>query len=33
VFSVLSDEWPQVREGLLARLERHGAGPVVAAID
>jgi RimJ/RimL family protein N-acetyltransferase len=32
VFSVLAEEWPQVREGLLARLDQHGPGPVVATI-
>ena len=33
VFSVLADEWPRVRAGLLARLEQHGPQPVVAAIE
>ena len=32
VFSVLVDEWPEVRAGLLARLEAFGPQPVVAAI-
>ncbi len=32
VFSVLVEEWPTVRDGLLARLEAHGPDPVVAAI-
>ena len=32
VFSVLVEEWPRVREGLLARLEEHGPEPVVAAV-
>ena len=31
MFSVLVDEWPRVREGLLARLEEHGPEPVVDA--
>ena len=33
VFSVLIDEWPRVREGLLARLGERGPEPVVAAIE
>ena len=33
VFSVLVEEWPRVREGLLARLEEHGPEPVVAAVE
>jgi RimJ/RimL family protein N-acetyltransferase len=28
IFSILSDEWPAVREGLLARLEKRGGRPV-----
>ena len=32
VFSVLEEEWPTVRDGLLARLEEHGPEPVVAAV-
>ena len=28
VYSVLVDEWPRVRDGLLARLERYGGRPV-----
>lgn len=33
VFSVLADEWPAVRDGLLARLEEYGEGPVVARLE
>ncbi len=32
VFSVLIDEWPAVRDGLLARLEAYGPEPVVARV-
>lgn len=30
IYSVLVDEWPAVRDGLLSRLEGYGAEPVVA---
>jgi RimJ/RimL family protein N-acetyltransferase len=33
VFSVLIDEWPRVRDGLLARLDEHGSAPVMARLD
>jgi RimJ/RimL family protein N-acetyltransferase len=33
VFSILRDEWPDVRQGLLARLERQGGRPVELADD
>jgi hypothetical protein len=33
VFSILRDEWPDVRQGLLARLERQGERPVELADD
>ena len=32
VFSVLVEEWPSVRDGLLARLEEHGSDPVAASV-
>lgn len=31
VYSILADEWPAVRAGLIARLEAFGAGPVTPA--
>ena len=33
VYSILAEEWPRVREGLLARLDGYGGEPVVARLD